>query len=174
MWVATLVAVIGLLSVGAITQFTGYRMGGSITIPVLAVYSLKNFVMLPVFVLSAAAAYVGLWILRRRTLIFGRDELIAAIVIGTAVPVVTLYFVLQLGLEVGVVAFLGSILPGLAAYNYHRIKPEYRRNDLLASVGLFVTLTALGWVLVSNGFAREFGTLTPPVLFSSTDRKSVV
>jgi hypothetical protein len=168
MWVATLVAVIGLLSVGAITQFTGYRMGGSITIPVLAVYSLKDFVMLPVFVLSAAAAYVGLWILRRRTLIFGRDELIAAMVIGTAVPVVTLFFILQLGLEVGVVAFLGSILPGLAAYNYHRIKPEYRRNDLLASVGLFVTLTALGWVLVSNGFARELGTLTPPVLFSST------
>ena len=87
MWVATLVAVIGFLSVGAITQFTGYRLGGSITIPVLAVYSLKNFVMLPVFVLSAAAAYVGLWILRRRTLIFGRDELIAAMVIGTAVPV---------------------------------------------------------------------------------------
>jgi len=168
MWVATLVAVIGLLSVGAITQFTGYRMGGSITIPVLAVYSLKNFVMLPVFVLSAAAAYVGLWIFRRRTLIFGRDELIAAMVIGTAVPVVTLFFILQLGLEVGVVAFLGSILPGLAAYNYHQIKPEYRRNDLLASVGLFVTLTALGWVLVSNGFAREFGTLTPPILFSST------
>ncbi|AGB31634.1 hypothetical protein C488_19032 [Natrinema pellirubrum DSM 15624] len=168
MWVATLVAVIGLLSVGAITQFTGYRMGGSITIPVLAVYCLKNFVMLPVFVLSGAAAYVGLWLLRRRTLIFGRDELIATMVIGTAVPVVTLFFILQLGLEVGVVAFLGSILPGLEAYNYHRIKPEYRRNDLLASVGLFVTLTALGWVLVSNGFARQFGTLTPPVLFSST------
>ena len=168
MWVATIVAVGGLWSGGAITQFTGYRMGGSITLPVLVVYSLKNFVMLPVFVLSAAAAYIGLWILRRRTLIFGRDELIAAMVIGTAVPVVSLLFILQLGLEVGVVAFLGSILPGIAAYNYHQIKPEYRRNDFLASVGLFVTLTALGWVLVSNGFARQFGTLTPPILFSST------
>mgnify|MGYP000249887009 CR=1 FL=1 len=91
MWAATLVAVIGLLSVGIITQFTGYRMGGSITVPVLAVYTLKNFVMLPVFLSSAAAAFVGLWILRRRTLIFGRDELVAAMVIGTIVPVLTLF-----------------------------------------------------------------------------------
>lgn len=168
MWVATLVGIVGLLSVGVITQFTGYRMGGSITAPVLAVYTLKNFVMLPVFLASAAAAFVGLWILRRRTLIFGRDELIAAMVIGTIVPVLTLFLVLQLGIDVGIIAFLGSILPGLAAYNYHRIKPEYRRNDLLASVGLFVALTALGWVLVSHGFARQFGALTPPILFSST------
>nr|WP_237560501.1 poly-gamma-glutamate biosynthesis protein PgsC/CapC [Halapricum salinum] len=143
-------------------------MGGSITVPVLAVYTLKNFVMLPVFLSSAAAAFVGLWILRRRTLLFGRDELVAAMVIGTIVPVITLFFVLQLGIDVGVIAFLGSILPGLAAYNYHRIKPEYRRNDILASVGLFIALTTLGWVLVSNGFARQFGTLTPPILFSST------
>ncbi|OAQ52610.1 hypothetical protein HTG_13380 [Natrinema mahii] len=168
MWVATIVAVVGLLSVGGITQFTGYRMGGSITIPVLAVYTLKNFVMLPVFLLSATTAYVGLWILRRRTLIFGRDELVAAIGIGTAVPVVTLFFILQLGLEVGVIAFLGSILPGLAAYNYHQIKPEYRRNDFLTSIGLFAGLTALGWVLVSTGFAQQFGASTPPILFSPT------
>ncbi len=64
-------------------------------------------------------------------------------VIGTAVPVVTLFFILQLGLEVGVVAFLGSILPGLAAYNYHRIKPEYRRNDPWIS-SMFVTLITKG------------------------------
>jgi len=38
----------------------------------------------------------------------------------------------------------------------------------LATVGLFVGLTALGWVLVSNGFARQFATVTPPILFSSS------
>ena len=168
MWVAMIIAVLGLLSVGIITQFAGYRLGGSITVPVLAVYTLKNFVMLPVFLLSGAAAYVGLWLLRRRTLIFGRDELVAAMVIGTTVPVVTLFVVLQLGFEVGTIAFFVSILPGLAAYNYHRIKPEYRRNDLLAGVGLFVGLVALGWVLVSGGYAQQFGTLTPPILFSPT------
>lgn len=168
MWVATTVAVVGLLGVAVITQFTGYRLGGTITVPVLAVYSLKNFLMLPVFVLSTITAYLGLWYLRQRTLIYGRDELLAAIVIGTAVPLITFLFMLELGLDVDVIVFIGSILPGLAAYNYHRIKPEYRRNDLLAGIGLLGGLTALGWVLVTPGSAARFGALTPPVLFAAT------
>jgi hypothetical protein len=168
MLVATLIAVLGLLSVGIITQFAGYRMGGSITVPVVAVYTLKNFAMLPIFLASTGAAYVGLYILRRRTLIFGRDELVAAMVIGTTVPVVSLLLAIQVGLEVGVVAFLGSILPGLAAYNYHRIKPEFRRNDVVASVSLYIGLVALGWILISGGVANTIGTLTPPVLFAET------
>lgn len=168
MWVATLIAVLGLLSVGIVTQFTGYRMGGSITVPVLAVYTLKNFVMLPIFLLSAATAYVGLWILRRRTLIFSRDELIAAMVIGTTVPVVMFFIVLQLGVDLGVIAFFVSILPGLAAYNYHRIKPKYRRNDLLVGVSLLAALIGLGWILISGRYTQQFSTLTPPILFSPT------
>jgi hypothetical protein len=168
MWVATVLAVVGLLGVAAITQVTGYRLGGSITVPVLAVYTLKNFLMLPVFLLSAVAAYIGLWVLRRQTLIFGRDELVAAIVIGTTVPVAALLLALQLGLNVGVIAFLGSILPGLAAYNYHQIKPEHRRADLQTGLMLFGGLIALGWLLINPETARRFGTSTPPVLFSQT------
>lgn len=71
MWVATLLAVVGLLGVAVTTQFTGYRLGGAITVPVLAMYTLKNVLMLPVFVLSTIAAYIGLWYLRQRTLIYG-------------------------------------------------------------------------------------------------------
>ena len=85
MWVATLLAVVGLLGVAVTTQFTGYRLGGTITVPVLAVYTLKNALMLPVFVISTIAAYVGLWYLRQRTLIYGRDELLAAFVIGIVI-----------------------------------------------------------------------------------------
>jgi hypothetical protein len=60
MSVATLLAVLGLLGVAVITQFTGYRLGGTITVPVLAVYTVKNVLMLPVFVISTIAAYIGL------------------------------------------------------------------------------------------------------------------
>jgi hypothetical protein len=168
MWVATLVAVLGLLCVAVITQFTGYRLGGTITVPVLAVYTLKNFLMLPVFVLSTVAAYLGLWYFRQRTLIYGRDELVVAILVGTSVPLVTFLLLDQFGFDVSVIVFIGSILPGLAAYNYHRIKPEYRRNDLLSGIGLVTMLVLLGWVLVTPGLAERLGTLTPPVLFART------
>ena len=168
MWVATLVAVVGLLAVAVTTQFTGYRLGGTITVPVLAVYTLKNALMLPVFVLSTIAAYVGLWYLRQRTLIYGRDEFIAALIIGTSVPLVTLLGLIQTGFGADLIVLIGSILPGLAAYNFHSIKPEFRRNDLLATVGLFTALFVIGWVLVSPEIAARFGTLTPPVLFAET------
>ncbi|MFC6874756.1 poly-gamma-glutamate biosynthesis protein PgsC/CapC [Halobellus marinus] len=168
MWVATLLAVVGLLGVAVTTQFTGYRLGGSITVPVLAVYTLKNVLMLPVFVLSTIAAYIGLWYLRRRTLIYGRDELLAAFVIGTSVPLVVILGLIQVGFDADIIVLIGSILPGLAAYNYHSIKPEFRRNDLLATVGLFTGLIVLGLVLVSPGIATRFGTVTPPVLFAAT------
>lgn len=168
MWVATAMAVLGLLGVAVITQFTGYRLGGTITVPVLAVYTLKNFLMLPVFVVSTVAAYLGLWYFREWTLIYGRDELVAAILVGTSVPLVTFLLLAQFGLDLSVIVFIGSILPGLAAYNYHRIKPEYRWNDLFSGIGLLSVLVVLGWVLVTPGVAERFGSLTPPILFART------
>ncbi|MFC7074102.1 poly-gamma-glutamate biosynthesis protein PgsC/CapC [Halovenus rubra] len=168
MWLATLLAVAGLLGVAVITQFTGYRLGGTITVPVLAVYTLKNVLMLPVFVLSTSAAYIGLWYFRQRTLIYGRDQFIVALVIGTSVPLVTLLGLIQVGFDADLIVFIGSILPGIAAYNYHSIKPEFRRNDLLATIGLFTALFAIGWGLVTPGVAARLGTVTPPVLFADT------
>jgi hypothetical protein len=168
MWVATLLAVSGLLSVALITQFTGYRLGGTITVPVLAVYTLKNVLMLPVFVVSTIAAYVGLWYLRQRTLIYGRDELIAAFIIGTSVPLLTILGLVQVGFDPDLIVFIGSILPGLAAYNYHSIKPEYRWNDLLAGIGLLTALIFIGGLLVTPGIAARFGSATPPILFAQT------
>lgn len=169
MWVATTLAVLGFLSIAVLTQLYGYRLGGTITVPILAVYTLKNVLMLPVFVVSTALAYLGLAVLKRRTLIYGRDELVSAILIGTLIPVAILVAVAEGGgLELRTVVFVGSILPGLAAYNLHQLKPAYRRNDLLATVGLLALLLGLGWLLVTPWLAGRYGTLTPPVLFSTT------
>ncbi|WP_079978633.1 poly-gamma-glutamate biosynthesis protein PgsC/CapC [Halolamina sediminis] len=169
MIVAVTVTAFGLLAVAGLTQVYGYRLGGTIAIPVLAVYTLKNFVMLPIYALSAALAYIGLRLLKDRTLIYGRDELLAAILIGSLVPVTIL---LTLGVMVEnvfqTVVFVGSILPGLAAYNYHQLDPETRRWDLVTACVLFVCLFGLGWYLVSAEFAPVLATGTPPTLYSRT------
>ncbi|AZQ15110.1 poly-gamma-glutamate biosynthesis protein PgsC/CapC [Halorubrum sp. PV6] len=171
MWVATTLAALGFLLIAVITQFYGYRLGGTITVPILTVYTLKNVVMLPVFVGSTLLAFLGLGYLKRRTLIYGRDELTAAVIIGILIPVAIAVGVFGRGgslLETRTAVFVGSILPGLAAYNLHQLKPEYRRPDLLGTVGLFAGLLGLGWLLVTPATANAFGTLTPPILFSST------
>lgn len=170
MFIAALLAVTGLLSVAAITQRRGLRLGGTIVAPVLAVYTLKNFLTLPVFLVSAAVAYVGLSLAKRHTLVYGRDELVVAILVGSAVPT-ALLVVLEAYVLPGrfrEVVFFGSILPGLTAFNYHQLKPEYRRQDLLAATGLFVGLLALGVLAVDPWVARTLGGLTPPVLLAET------
>ncbi|TQQ82965.1 hypothetical protein EGH24_05885 [Halonotius terrestris] len=170
MWVATTLAAVGFLAVAVVTQFYGYRLGGTITVPILTVYTLTNVLMLPVFVGSTVLAFLGLALLKRRTLLYGRDELTAAILIGMVIPVVVVVAATSNGgsvFETRTAVFVGSILPGLAAYNLHQLKPEYRRADLLGTVGLFVALLAAGWLLVTPAMAAAYGTLTPPILFSS-------
>jgi hypothetical protein len=66
------------------------------------------------------------------------------------------------------VVFVGSIIPGLAAYNYHQLDTETRRWDLLTAVVLFACLFGLGWYLVSAEFAPAFATTAPVTLYSRT------
>lgn len=169
MLVAVTVTALGVLAVGLVTQLFGYRTGGTFTIPVLAVYTLKNALMLPIFVISTAAAFVGLWLVKRRTLVYGRRELLVARGIGSGVPLVVLLGVwAYLPESLRSVVFIGSILPGLAAFNYHGIKPGYCKWDLLTTTVLFVLLVGLGWVLVRPSLAGSLGSLTEPVLYSAT------
>lgn len=173
MWIATLITVVGVLCVAIITQFKGYRLGGVITVPVMVIYCLREFLMLFVFPLSIIVAYVGLWMLKRYTLMYGRNLLVSTIVIGSIIPTTVFLLLVGVGAELGVIQFIGSILPGLAAYNYQEIDPKYRNKDLLASGVLFFVLFCVGWILVSPWVAERFGTLTPPVLFFPTSDVAV-
>lgn len=169
MIVAVIVTAFGLLAVAGLTQVYGYRLGGTIAIPILAVYTLKSFVMLPIYVLSSAVAYLGLGLLKNKTLIYGRAELIYAILIGSLIPVtifLTFGFLIQDLFQT--VVFIGSILPGLAAYNYHQLDDKTRYWDLLTAAVVFVCLFGLGWFLVSAEFAPTLATAAPITLYSRT------
>lgn len=174
MLISVFLAVIGILSVIILTQFFGYRLGGVIVVPVLAVYTCKNFLMLPLFLAGFIIAYLGLRYLQKNTMIYGREELVATLLLGSVLPVIGLFFIKGVGYDLTDVVFFGSILPGLAAYNYSRIKPEYRIHDIMASIGIFIGLIAAAWFLVTPSISESIGTLTPPILFSSTSDLAVM
>lgn len=178
MLVAAILLALGFFLVAYVTQTRGLRMGGTVVVPVLTLYTLKNFVALPVFLVSFGMAYVALWIGKQYTLIFGRDELVVAIVSGSLLPLGLLFFGEYLGIpqifDLRAALFLGSILPGLAAYNVQQIKPEYRRQDLLFTVGIYVGLLIVGATLIDPRLAQPLGTHTPLVLFSETSNIAVV
>ncbi|WP_135609905.1 poly-gamma-glutamate biosynthesis protein PgsC/CapC [Methanococcoides sp. AM1] len=174
MLLAVLLALIGIISVILLTQLFGYRLGGVIVVPVLAVYTCKNFLMLPLFLAGAIIAYLGLRYLQKKTMIYGRDELVATLLLGSVLPVIALFFMKGVGYDLTDVVFFGSILPGLAAYNYSRIKPEYRLHDISASVCIFIGLLAAAWLLVDPAVSEAIGGLTPAILFSPTSDLAVL
>lgn len=168
---AVIIVASGLFIVSIITHYFGYRLGGTITLPILALFTLKTLWLFPVFVLSGLLAYIALDIARKNTLIYGRHELLLALFFGS-VPVVTLLFVLLVLFPtaqdiVSRLAFIGGIVPGLAAYNFHQIQPEYRWKELTLSTLVTAGLIALGALLVSpqTTILTEY---TPSILFSQT------
>ncbi|WP_247730978.1 poly-gamma-glutamate biosynthesis protein PgsC/CapC [Halovivax limisalsi] len=170
MIVALILAIIGLTMGIAVVQWYGLRLSGVLAVPLFAVYTLYDLLAIPVFVVAGVAAYIGVGILRRRTFCFGRQLLLAAMAIGAAVPLL-LYGVLSaiglVSVELSSLTVMGSIMPGVAAYNFHQLDDRTDRiDDLIASVAAFVGLVALGAALINISFAPHLGRIVPPFLFT--------
>ena len=164
---AGVLAATGFGAVSLLTRRSGYRLGGTITVGLLAVYSLLSPAALLLFLPSTALAYVALGAIRDRTLLHGRDEFVAALAIGALPSLAVLTAdAATPGLVQSSVAtstFLGSILPGLAAYNVVRTEPSYRRRDALLAGALYVGLVATG-VALAEPVAALVGDAGPTVL----------
>jgi len=169
MWGAQLlvpaaILVIGLFAVILAAELYNLRFGGVVVVPLLAVYMLFDMAALPLFVISTAAAYVTLVIIERRLVLYGRRLFITAIVAGALVPISTVLvseLVFQNIVRLSEVAYLGSILPGIAAYNLHRLEGEDRLADILGGLSLLVGLVLLAAFFIL--FGSTFGGNTPPL-----------
>jgi hypothetical protein len=148
MIIAATLVVLGLLAASLVTYTKGYRLCGVVIVPLLAVYTLIDFATLPIFALSGAMAFGAIAVIQRRRIQFNRGLLIPAILVGMIAPAVyaaglDAYGSGGLAMDV---AFVGSVLPGIAAYNLHRQDPDRRLTDLAATSGLLIALLAIGTV----------------------------
>lgn len=170
MLVATTVMILGLVAGIVAAQLRGLRLTGVIVVPLSAVYLLKNFATFPVFSLSIIAAYVSLWIVKRRLLVFGRTLFIIAVSTG-AVVLVIVFELIALGFgPVGSITgfeLLLSILPGIAAFNLHRLYDDRRVLDAVWSLATLLLLTVVGIGLVIAVGLTPLADFLPAVLLSS-------
>jgi len=170
MLIATAVTILGLLAGIAAAQLQGLRLSGVIIVPLSAVYLLKNFATFPVFTLGIVAAYTSLWIVKRRLLLFGRTLFILSVAVGTLVLVVVFELV-AVGFEpFGTVSgfeLLLSILPGIAAFNLHRLSEEQRVFDAVWSLATLLFLVVVGIGLVIAIGLTPLADALPPVLLST-------
>lgn len=159
---------LGLLVSIAVVQLWGLRMSGVMVIPLLAIYGLYSYATIPIFVLSTLAAYISLHIIKTRTLLYGRGLLLASILTGAFVPLLTLAFAAYFYgiMFMSEAQFVGTILPGIAAYNLHQLSLERRLDDAILSLGVLTGLLILGTVLLEPLASLRASTPIPPILLS--------
>jgi len=167
MLVATAPMLIGLIGGIAANQLRGFRLSGVIIVPLFAIYTLRSFGTFPVLMMSVIGGYVSVWIAKRRLLLYGRSLFVLALVTSALVPLVV-YVLVTLGAgprsAIDQLGFVGSVLPGIAVYNFHRLSEEKRVLDALWSLALLLFLTVVGIGLVIVVGLTPLSTVTPPVL----------
>lgn len=167
MLVVTALMLLGLLGGITASQLRGYRLGGVIIVPLFAIYTLRSFGTFPVLVMSVIGGYLSVWLVKRQFLLYGRSLFMIAIVTGGLVPLFIYLFTTQGFGPRGVVSqlgFIGSVLPGIAAYNFHRLPDERRVLDAVWSMALLLFLVVVGIGLVIVVGLTPLSTVTPPVL----------
>jgi len=139
--------VVGVSVVAALSHRSGYRLGGVMVLPLLAIYTFREPLSPVIFAVGALAAWGALWAVREYTLTHGRRVFLVAVVAGVfatvlAAYVVTAYTPARLPFEDAEV--VASIFPGVAAYNVMRLDPEDRVADVLVMGVVFTGLVGLG------------------------------
>lgn len=167
---AALLLLIGLLAGITATQMWDLRLSGVVVIPLFAVYTLYELSSLPVLLVSVLVAYWGIDLVTSRTLLYGRRLLYVAILVGAIVPLlvaVTTSVFTNTAYSIEMHA-LGSVLPGIAAYNLYRVDAERRIDDVVASMATYLSLIAIGVAFVSETTLSVLGDSTAPVLFAAS------
>lgn len=169
MILATMIIAAGLVCNIVVVQRYDLRLLGVVTVPIMAFYALYSFFTVPVILVAGVAAYVSLTLVDRHLFVYGYDRLLLAIVVGLSVPLLVAVFapLADAGAFVDELYFLGSVFPGIAAYNLHAVDPDRRVDDLLASATVFTGLVALGVLLVHTDAVRVAERF-PPVLLRKT------
>jgi hypothetical protein len=167
MIIALLMMLVGLLASITASQLYGLRLGGVIIVPLVAVYLLRSFGTFPIFILSTVSAYISVRFVKTRIPLYGRQLFIFSIIVGSLVPIITVELLnLELGLtdNIADVEFIGSVLPGIAAYNFHRLNIEKRTNDAVLSLAVLLFLVLFGIALAITIGRTPLADALPPLL----------
>lgn len=121
-----------------------FRSGGVITIPLLAIYTIKFPLLVPFMLLTAAVCFFLIEFLYREYILYGRRLLYISLTLGIFL---TIFFMVIFNINAG---WYPLIIPGLMAYNSHReynstvnIKKSFLINILLFVLLLIVAYTSL-------------------------------
>lgn len=113
---------------------TKYRVGGVVAIPVIITYTLDNPVLLPVFLISIVICYVAGSLVAKQTLIFGRRLLYIFMIFSVFITSGLIFFTGTFYGNQILLITVGSIFPGILAYNLNR--EIFDRSSAITSIAV--------------------------------------
>jgi hypothetical protein len=140
-----------------------FRLSGVVTIPFFIIYCVYEWSATPVLIISISIVLLTLEILNRYTLVYGRDTFIISIIAGSIIPLLTL---IMFNIPIDI-AFIGSIIPGISAYNIHQVGHKYQLSDLGISIAITIALATASVIVIFILKNTIIPTATDPILVSS-------
>ncbi|MFB6161088.1 MAG: poly-gamma-glutamate biosynthesis protein PgsC/CapC [Haloferacaceae archaeon] len=153
----TVVALVGLFLSEVSRSRLGLRPVGVIALPLGALFALRVWWTVPLYLGVGAVAFGAAVVIHRRTLLYGRALLSLAGALGVALALgATVLF----GLSEPLVVFFTGLFAGIGAYNVHVAARRERRAVVLVNAGIFVAVFALARLLIAplpTGLAASVG-----------------
>ena len=153
----TAVVLLGLIVGEVLRERWGLQPAGVIALPLVALFALRAWWVLPLYVGIGLLTFVAIGAVHRWTLLYGRALLSVATVLGVLLAVPAL---VGFGLTDNVAVFFAGLLGGIGAYNLHRVAPADRLAATTVNAGSFVAIFALARTLVAprpGGLAESVG-----------------
>jgi hypothetical protein len=142
----TFVATLGLAAAEFVRERWGLRPAGVIALALVALFALRAWWVVPLYLALVVVTYASIQVLHARTLLYGRALLSVSTVLGVllAVPLMIAFWLTD-----ALVVFFAGFLAGIGAYNQHLVAPGERAANVAVSAGIFVVLFAVARTLIT-------------------------
>jgi len=123
-------------------EYTQYRVGGVVAIPVLVIYSIDSPALLPIFIAGICFCFfTGSWI-ANRLLIYGRRLLYIFMIFSVFITSTMIFLAGEYYSNEIILITVGTIFPGILAFNLYR--EIFDKQSAIKSI----LIISMNWVIV--------------------------
>lgn len=128
-----------------------FRLGGVIAVPLIVIYTIQNYLIFPIFVVSIVLCYFISGYIAEKTLIYGRRLLYLFLMISIIITYLIVIGVdLFYPIEIEEFAIF-TIFPGLISFNMYR--ETFDRDSAMESISLismyFIVVFLFGYLVTT-------------------------
>ena len=137
---AVLTMLFGFMLGYALYEWKRYRLGGIIAVPLIVVYTMENWISLPVIIVAIILCYIAVNVISSQTLLYGRRLLYMVMMFSIIVTFIIAWLVSMVYPDPIPSLVIFSLFPGLIAYNIRKDSIDFdsSTNSILMLVLQFI------------------------------------